>query len=92
MDLLSSELIRGLVEMASDFFQVKDIGFDSPGRAIAELEILDKPLAQWGHDVLSKISKVGTLGREIMRHDWPKRKSAQSLPEEEENRKNAKKD
>jgi hypothetical protein len=44
MDLICPELSRGLAEVGGEIPQMEDVRFDGPGRAIAQLQLLDKTL------------------------------------------------
>ena len=49
MDLLVVELIGGLVEVACQLAEVKDVSLDGLGRAVAELKVFDQVLPERSH-------------------------------------------
>src|SRR5208337_2768457 len=52
MDLLGPQPIGRHAEVSREFLEMENVTFDSPGRAIAQLQVLDEPLPQGRHESL----------------------------------------
>ena len=49
MDLLIAKLLRGLLEVVSEFVDVADVSLDGSGRAVAKLKVFDQSLPERSH-------------------------------------------